>query len=115
MSMKKFKLDSFSHMLSKRKTAIIFLTAMLTGLIIACGTALYIPSESQVTSGVSIKDLLDGRALYISKCGNCHSLVVPEKYTAKDWNFWINKMEPKAKITPREKDLILGYLAKGSK
>lgn len=115
MSMKKFKLDSFSHMLSKRKTVIICLAVVLTGLIIACGTALYIPSENQVTSSVSIKDLLDGRALYISKCGNCHSLIVPEKHTAKDWNIWVNKMEPKAKITPREKELILVYLTKGLK
>ncbi|NOU19677.1 MAG: hypothetical protein HOO91_19135 [Bacteroidales bacterium] len=107
--MKNFKLDSFSHMLFKRKTAIICLTVALTGLIIACGTALYIPTEGQITSSVSIKDLLDGRALYINKCGNCHSLVVPEKHTTKDWNIWVSKMETKAKITPREKELILGY------
>jgi len=102
-------------MLSKKNTVIICLAFVLTGLIIACGTALYIPTESQVTSGVNIKDLLDGRALYINKCGNCHSLILPEKHTTKDWNIWVNKMEPKVKITPREKELILGYLTKGLK
>ena len=96
-------------MLSRRCIAIC-LTFAIAGLIIACGTLLYIPTENQVTLGVSLKELQDGRAAYINNCGGCHTLVVPEKYSPKEWGKWVDKMEPKVKIKPLEKELILKYL-----
>jgi hypothetical protein len=84
-------------------------------LVFGCGTALYIPTANQKTSNASFKDLNDGRAAYINKCGGCHTLFVPEKYSAIEWNSWVNKMEAKSKITQLEKERILKYLTKGEK
>lgn len=110
--MKRFNFDFFSPMFSNG-TVTNSLIILLIVQVFACGTALYIPTETQETANTSIKDLNDGRAAYINKCGGCHSLVVPEKYTPNDWVKWVDKMEDKAKITPLEKEQILKYLAKG--
>lgn len=90
-------------------------TVLLIVLVFACGTALYMPTVNQETSNASLKDLKDGRAAYINKCGGCHTLIVPEKYTEKDWSLWVDRMEAKASITPAEKEAIVKYLSKGAK
>ena len=114
MSMKRFSSDFFSRMFSNRFTA--SCVAVLTiVLVFACGTALYIPTVNQETSNVSLRDLKDGRAAYINKCGGCHALIIPEKYTKNDWSLWVDRMEPKASITPTEKEQIVKYLSKGAK
>jgi hypothetical protein len=34
---------------------------------------------------VTFEELKEGSKLYIQKCGNCHNLIVPSKYTAAEW------------------------------
>ena len=88
---------------------------LLTGVIIfvaACSTALYIPSMDQSISEAGYKELLEGREIYINKCGSCHSLIIPERYNANDWNKWVETMGPKAKMSEEEKHLVLKYLTK---
>lgn len=112
--MKKYNSAFFSPMFSRRFTAS-FIVVFLIAHVFACGTALYIPSVNQETSDVSLKDLNDGRTAYINKCGGCHTLFVPEKYTKNDWSLWVDRMEAKANITPTEKEVIVKYLSKGAK
>lgn len=107
--MKKFNFDFFSLTFYDRSIASSLRVLMLI-LSCSCSTALYIPTENQETSNVSLKDLKDGRSAYINKCGSCHTLIVPGKYSAKEWDKWVINMEPKAKITPLEKEQILKYL-----
>jgi len=90
-----------------------FILLFAVGLIAACGSALYVPSASEVTSKANLEELNEGRVLYINKCGGCHTLFVPEKYSAKEWSGWVDKMEVKAKITASEKEKIIKYLTKG--
>jgi hypothetical protein len=111
MNMKKFSSGCYSHLLCNKR--LIF--KLLTGVVIfvaACSTALYIPSRDQSISEAGYKELLEGREIYINKCGSCHSLVIPEKYNAKDWNKLVEKMVPKAKLLGGEKHLVLKYLTK---
>lgn len=91
----------------------VFILLFAAGLIAACGSALYIPSELEVTSKANLEELNEGRSIYINKCGGCHTLVLPEKYSDKDWGIWVDKMEVKANITPSEKEKIMKYLTKG--
>ena len=98
-----------------KKGLTIYLAVVTTGLIIACSTALYIPSENQGTSNASIYELREGRTAYINKCGGCHSLIVPEKYSAMEWKEWVDRMDSKVKMTEKEKENILKYLTKGEK
>lgn len=109
--MKKFSLDCFSLMYSKKTTSIIILViAVVT---FACSSALYVPAANQETASASLSELQAGRKLYVQKCGGCHALFLPEKYTKAEWNHWMIEMETKAKIDTLEKEKILKYLNKG--
>ncbi len=109
--MKKFRFDCSSPMYSKVTITIMIL--VLTVVIIACTSALYVPTANQETASVSITDLQAGRKLYIQKCSGCHTLFLPEKYTKDEWHYWINKMEVKVQMDSLDKHRILTYLNKG--
>ncbi|MEK7719394.1 MAG: hypothetical protein AAB347_07270 [Bacteroidota bacterium] len=85
---------------------------LLSGLLMACSTSLYIPKESTLNSKETHSALQKGRAIYINKCGNCHTLYLPEKYSTSEWRFQTAKMAVKAKLTDQEEELILRYLTK---
>lgn len=82
-------------------------------ILIACSSALYMPSKENVAGNANIEELRKGRTLYVNKCSSCHTLYLPEKYTKAEWTKWVNRMAPKAKITDQEKELIQAYLTKG--
>jgi hypothetical protein len=60
----------------------------------------------------STKELEDGYKLYVVKCGNCHNLVTPSKYTTSEWQLtYLNKELEKAKVDdPKEKKLISMFI-----
>lgn len=111
MNLKKFNSDYFSPMLSKNRKQIGLVT-LLAGLVLACGTALYVPRESALISKGELKEMRSGRAAYISKCGSCHSLALPEKYSAQEWKAFVGRMAPKAHLTSQEEAEILKYVTK---
>jgi cbb3-type cytochrome oxidase cytochrome c subunit len=110
--MKKYSSGCCFHLLYNQRI-ILKLAAAVTIIVAACGTALYIPAENQSTAGASYKDLLEGREIYINKCGGCHSLITPEKFEVSEWGKWVERMGPKAHISEDEKRSILAYLTKG--
>ena len=57
-----------------------------------------------------LDSLTEGRKLYVSHCGNCHNLYLPEQYTAGDWDKNVTEMQNKAKISESQKANILSYL-----
>ena len=80
---------------------------------ISCAPALYIPEKANVAAGSDLTVLQAGRKLYVSKCGSCHTLILPEKHTGTQWPALVANMEARAKISPEESKLILKYLLKG--
>jgi hypothetical protein len=66
---------------------------------------------------VTLDELKEGSKLYIQKCGNCHNLILPSKYTAAEWEQeHLPKEFVKAKVEEaREKRLISGFVAAKSK
>ena len=110
--MKKFNSGCYSHFFYN-KWLIFKLLAGVTIIVAACSTALYIPVKSQSTTGKGYEELLEGREIYINKCGACHSLIIPEKYNANDWNKWVEIMGPKAKMSAEEMNIVVKYLTKG--
>lgn len=90
---------------------IIFFSIAAVGLLVACSSALYLPTVSDTErSGVSNEDLNKGRALYINRCGSCHNLHLPEQYSQAKWMKEMPVMEKKAKISTEETKLITHYL-----
>ena len=77
-------------------------------IILCCSQQLYIPNSGDSSQQ---KQLLEGRKYYIKHCGGCHNLHLPQEYKAEQWNKILFKMQPRAKISDQEKDLILKYLA----
>jgi mono/diheme cytochrome c family protein len=80
---------------------------------ISCAPALYIVAKDNVGPGSDLAELQAGRKLYVSKCGGCHNLILPEKFTAVQWPAHVESMEKRSNITPDEIRLIIKYLVKG--
>ena len=111
MNLRGFNFDYFSPMLFK-KINLFSLAMLLYWFFLSCSTALYIPKESLDISREELNELLKGRDLYISKCGSCHTLWLPEKYNALQWKFHLERMVVKANLTSKETEEISRYVSK---
>jgi hypothetical protein len=109
--MKKFNSDYCFLICSKRTFTII--SSIIITISISCSSALYIPTESHETASASLSQLHSGRILYVQKCGSCHTLFLPEKYSKQEWQHFLDEMQQKASINNTEKEQILKYLSKG--
>jgi cytochrome c5 len=97
------------HYKNRKKAFLVLVIVML----VACKSALYIPITENAAKNANIDELIKGRALYVVSCSSCHALYLPEKFTKAEWKKNVDEMAPKAKITDREKQLILTYVTKG--
>ena len=100
-------------MCSKIKNSLLVLALALAA---GCSTALYMPTSVDADrAGVSSEKLMNGRTLYINKCGSCHNLHLPEQYTQKQWLKVMPELEKKSKITDEETKQITDFLLVRSK
>ena len=78
----------------------------------ACSSIqLYKPTElTAQKSGFALPDLEKGRKLYVGHCANCHNLHKPSQYNPAQWTAKLELMQPKAKISNQDKQLIYNYL-----
>ncbi len=109
--MKKFNSDYYSPMFSERRKRA-GLVMLMAGFVFACSTALYLPKESTRISKEDLREMQKGRVAYINKCGSCHSLFLPEKYTPGQWKAQVERMATKAHLTSLEEEEILKYVTK---
>ena len=72
--------------------------------------ALGLNQLSDVKVPVKETPIAMGKTIYESKCGKCHKLFEPKKFNAAQWTKWVDRMAPKAKLTPEEKELVYNYL-----
>lgn len=114
MNLKKSNSDYYSRMFSKIVNTIFLVLIAVIGL--QCSAALKVPTpQDAANTGIAIDTLLNGRQLYITSCGSCHNLYLPEKYTAQQWVHNVEEMQKSAKINNEHKELILKYLTSQSK
>ena len=85
----------------------IIITLSLACIIYSCSTQLYIPASADAKKQ---EQLLAGRKLYVIHCSGCHNLYLPKRFSADQWKKNVEEMQPKAKITDEEKQLIFQYL-----
>lgn len=64
------------------------------------------PSAAQIESG---------KALYTNKCGTCHGLKDPVKYTQESWKHILKSMIPKAKLNEADGNLVTFYVMANAK
>lgn len=84
--------------------------------LICCSPTLMPPIETDVSvatkrwSDASLFQLNEGHKLYINKCGKCHFLHRPDKYSEEKWNKAFPVMGKKAKLDSLQVDLIRKYI-----
>ena len=79
-------------------------------LFIGCAPALYVPTTENAIEGTNLEELKQGRILYVSNCGSCHNLHLPEEFIREVWEKQLEEMQVKANISDRDRALILNYL-----
>lgn len=85
----------------------IIVSALLFSLLYGCDRSLYIPASPDAAVQ---QQLAAGRELYTDNCGKCHRLHAPKEYTTAQWTEELEEMQPKAKITDEQRELIHLYL-----
>jgi hypothetical protein len=76
-------------------------------------SALYVPSNQDVTSKATLQELQQGRVLYIDNCAQCHSLYSPDDFGASQWPGIISNMASKTGMSSSEVTLVKKYLTRG--
>lgn len=81
-----------------------------------CTPGLMPPSESDVASAqkhwsdATHAQLSEGYTTYKNKCGSCHYLYRPDKFSAEKWKHEIFEMSSKIKLDSTQIDLITRYI-----
>ena len=97
------------------KTLLIFLA--LICLLASCESTNYAPPP--VTSQMAIVGarqhvnavmLREGRALFVSRCIECHTLPAVAQHSAAQWPGLIDEMADRANLKPAERKAVLAYI-----
>jgi mono/diheme cytochrome c family protein len=91
----------------------------LLGCLAACAaTAVPQPTAADASRGsahfpnVTLGELSQGRTLYVSRCGSCHTLKAPAELAPERWPVEVNEMRGKngVKLSDAEAQAIVRYL-----
>lgn len=59
---------------------------------------------------VDLATLREGRALFVSRCIECHTLPSVASHTAGEWPRLIDEMAGRASLEPSERNAVLAYI-----
>jgi hypothetical protein len=58
----------------------------------------------------NLQELKDGYKLYVDKCGGCHNLYTPSKFTKSEWELnYLQKEFTKAKVDLENERKLISY------
>lgn len=66
--------------------------------------------DSVITPVSDSINIAEGKKLYESKCGKCHSLYKPKDYKLRQWKANLDEMMNKAELNKHQYELIFAYL-----
>lgn len=99
-----------------------YIIVCLAVILSSCSAKLLMPAEKDATAisskypGTTLADLNKGKAIYETKCTQCHPAKKPSAYTEAQWKHEVPDMAAKAKrkgkveISEDEQTLILKYV-----
>lgn len=98
------------------------LTVPFALLIGACATANFAPPPSVSIAlvanaradGASAQKLAEGRAVFVSRCLECHTLPPTAKYSRDEWPHLVIRMAGRANLTDEEQEALTLYLRAAS-
>lgn len=67
-------------------------------------------SAMAIRSKTSLETLQTGHGVYMRKCGECHTHLLPDEITSKDWHIIVPGMAWNAGISPAEEKALLKYI-----
>jgi hypothetical protein len=67
-------------------------------------------SAMAIRSKTPLDTLQTGHGVYMRKCGECHTHLLPDEITSKDWHIIVPGMAWNAGITPAEEKALLKYI-----
>lgn len=91
--------------------------AVASAFIYSCSTRTTSPSViSTTTVTLSKAEMMQkGQDIFTQRCGRCHDLPKPSEFTEPEWKPIMERMAPKAKLTPEENNWVLAYVNANSK
>jgi cytochrome c5 len=70
-----------------------------------------VPDNSMaLRSKTSLETLQTGHGIYMRKCGECHTHVLPKEVSSKDWHVVVPGMAWNAGILPSEEKALIKYI-----
>jgi len=70
-----------------------------------------IPDDQMVVrSKTSLDTLQTGHGVYMRKCGECHTHLLPDEITSDDWHVIVPGMAWNAGLEPSEEKALLKYM-----
>ena len=72
-------------------------------------------SQGYIVNTNAKTDYLEGRNLFMSKCGGCHQLFDPKSYSESEWNKIMMEMQKKSKIDDQQKNEIFNWILETKK
>jgi mono/diheme cytochrome c family protein len=86
------------------------------GLLSNCELTNYVPPVTSQMAAVKkgqhveLTTLHEGRALFVGRCIECHTLPSIWRYSADDWPEIVDSMAQRASLKPAERDAIVAYI-----
>jgi nitrate/TMAO reductase-like tetraheme cytochrome c subunit len=60
-------------------------------------------------ANIELAELTEGRALMVTKCGNCHKPPMPDEHLAAEWPSMLDEMAERSNLDPHQRHLIQQY------
>ena len=83
----------------------------------SCGTTSFTPppvtaelARAGAHQHVDLAALREGRALFVSRCIECHTLPAVSQHSATEWPRLIDEMAGRANLKSTERDAVLAYI-----
>ena len=90
--------------------------AVLVLFLSGCTSALLLPTIRDVENAhtinnkITLEELLEAHELYKIKCGGCHYLYRPYRFTVDKWKTVMPEMKTEAKLSDEEYRLLFNYV-----
>ena len=72
-------------------------------------------AEMAARSGIPLKTLQQGNAVYLSQCGRCHELIPPDEVKTDDWHLVMPGMCWNAGLSRADEALVMKYVLAAKK
>jgi mono/diheme cytochrome c family protein len=100
-----------------RKLAIFAMPVVCLVDLSSCGTTSFAPppvrpelAQTSKSQHGDIAMLREGRALFVHRCIECHTLPAVSSHSAQQWPRLIDEMAGRASLKPVEREAVLAYI-----